>query len=222
MRTRMSGGVRLASPGGSPMVIIPWVVCCRVRMGTSTVWPRAEVPAKFGTVFPSEHLSPLLSFTGLNGVYPQGGLLQDSAGNLYGTTQYGGADYGTVETVETGPIGPVLCYTACITISTIHHVLETVVIKVVSIYCQVACFLGPDEPPPDPWKPVKPKQPKDPNEKQGPPGCSAAGFVGSQVPWQYIIHFENVTNAPAFARQVSIQAPSIPIWTSARSVLEML
>lgn len=107
------------------------------------------------------------------------------------------------EFVETGA-GAVLCYAACMTIPVIHHAIGTVVIKVTKNYCDVACFLGPDEPPPDPWKPVRPKRPKDPNEKQGPAGFSPAGLVGAQVPWQYTIYFENTSNAPAFARQVTI------------------
>jgi hypothetical protein len=46
--------------------------------------------------------------------------------------------------------------------------------------------------------------PNDPNGMQGPPGYSAAAFVGSQVPWQYRIYFENISNALAFARQIAI------------------
>jgi len=98
-------------------------------------------------------------------------------------------------------VGAVFCYVACMTIPVIHHIMEVVVTKVTRIYCEVVCFfLGP----PEPFKPVNPLRPKDPNEKQGPNGYSSVGFVGSQVPWQYTIYFENTSNAPAFARQVSI------------------
>jgi hypothetical protein len=38
----------------------------------------------------------------------------------------------------------------------------------------------------------------------GPIGYSTAAFVGSQVPWQYTIYFENESNALAFARQIVI------------------
>jgi hypothetical protein len=44
----------------------------------------------------------------------------------------------------------------------------------------------------------------DPNAKEGPAGYGTASFVGSQVSWLYTIYFENESNAPAFARQVSI------------------
>ena len=49
-----------------------------------------------------------------------------------------------------------------------------------------------------------PVNPGDPNEMQGPLGYSTAAFVGSQVPWQYTVYFENETNALAFARQIVI------------------
>ena len=51
---------------------------------------------------------------------------------------------------------------------------------------------------------------------EGPAGYSNAGFVGSQVPWQYTIYFENTSNAQAYARQVSIADvldPSLDIRT---------
>jgi uncharacterized repeat protein (TIGR03803 family) len=41
-------------------------------------------------------LTTLATFTGPNGAQPVGGLTADAAGNLYGTTQYGGSDFGTV------------------------------------------------------------------------------------------------------------------------------
>jgi hypothetical protein len=51
---------------------------------------------------------------------------------------------------------------------------------------------------------VCPPSPGDPNALQGPPGYSTSAFVGSQVPWQYTIYFENESNALAFARQIVI------------------
>ena len=45
---------------------------------------------------------PLLSFDGIDGGYPAGGLVQGSDGNFYGTTQYGGTDgSGTVFSLTT-------------------------------------------------------------------------------------------------------------------------
>jgi len=56
---------------------------------------------KFGTVFEVAHngntITTLASFTGSNGLFPNGGLVEDSSGNLFGTTEAGGADnLGTV------------------------------------------------------------------------------------------------------------------------------
>jgi hypothetical protein len=51
---------------------------------------------------------------------------------------------------------------------------------------------------------VCPPSPGDPNALQGPPGYSTSAFVGSQVPWQYTIYFENESNALAFARHIVI------------------
>jgi uncharacterized repeat protein (TIGR03803 family) len=52
-----------------------------------------------GTVFEiapgSNVVTTLASFNGTNGSNPQGGLTLDASGNLYGTTQNGGATYGT-------------------------------------------------------------------------------------------------------------------------------
>ena len=49
-----------------------------------------------------------------------------------------------------------------------------------------------------------PRKPRDPNELQGPPGYSAAAFMGVQQPWLYTIYFQNVSNAAAYARQVLV------------------
>ena len=49
-----------------------------------------------------------------------------------------------------------------------------------------------------------PVSPRDPNELIGPVGYSATGFLGSQVPWHYMVLFENTSNALAFARQIMI------------------
>jgi hypothetical protein len=76
---------------------------------------------------------------------------------------------------------------------------------------QQVIFFPPDLNPPSPPGPGGgasgggcPEPSRDPNEKDGPVGYSAAGFVGSQVPWLYTIYCENDSNALAFARQVSI------------------
>jgi uncharacterized repeat protein (TIGR03803 family) len=61
----------------------------------------------YGTVFrldPSGKLTVLHSFAegNLDGYYPSAGLLRHEAGNLYGTTQYGGpSQYGTVFRLDT-------------------------------------------------------------------------------------------------------------------------
>jgi uncharacterized repeat protein (TIGR03803 family) len=60
---------------------------------------------KYGTVFELKKTSTgtgyaptpsILSFDGNNGANPVAGLAADAAGNLYGTTEYGGLDFGTV------------------------------------------------------------------------------------------------------------------------------
>jgi uncharacterized repeat protein (TIGR03803 family) len=62
----------------------------------------------FGTVFklaPNKHLTVLHPFKGgsTDGAFPSAGLIRDSAGNLYGTTEYGGKfDGGTVFKVHAG------------------------------------------------------------------------------------------------------------------------
>ena len=56
-----------------------------------------EVQAGSGTI------TTLASFNGTNGEWPIGGLVEDSSGNLFGTTEYGGAkDDGTVFEVQAG------------------------------------------------------------------------------------------------------------------------
>jgi uncharacterized repeat protein (TIGR03803 family) len=65
-----------------------------------------------GTVFqltPTGEETILHSFTGeADGGVPSAGLLRDGEGNLYGTTQYGGASYGTVFELTPGGILKVL------------------------------------------------------------------------------------------------------------------
>jgi uncharacterized repeat protein (TIGR03803 family) len=58
-------------------------------------------PGTYGTVFKldASHdyaLSTIVNFNFTNGSDPAAGLIVDAAGNLYGTTQFGGAGYGTV------------------------------------------------------------------------------------------------------------------------------
>jgi len=51
-----------------------------------------------GTVFqitPAGNMTLLYSFNGPGGNNPRGPLVRDAAGNLYGTTQQGGRDFGT-------------------------------------------------------------------------------------------------------------------------------
>jgi len=65
------------------------------------------VGAGYGTVFKldtSGHKTVLHSFraSGGDGAYPKAGLIRDTAGNLYGTTESGGAfGYGTVFKLDT-------------------------------------------------------------------------------------------------------------------------
>jgi uncharacterized repeat protein (TIGR03803 family) len=61
----------------------------------------------YGTVFEikegSYAVTTLAAFNGTNGEGPSANLIADAAGNLYGTTQYGGAnDDGTVFEIKTG------------------------------------------------------------------------------------------------------------------------
>jgi uncharacterized repeat protein (TIGR03803 family) len=64
-------------------------------------------PLDYGTVFElakdSGTITTLASFNGANGVNPKAALVADASGNLYGTTQYGGAaGYGTVFALQKG------------------------------------------------------------------------------------------------------------------------
>ena len=107
------------------------------------------------------------------------------------------------------------CFGVCMTVPILVDVSVLIVNNVTSEECeQENC----GQPPPagPPGFEVKPRPPKDPNEKQGPVAYSAASFVGSQEQWQYTIYFENTSNAPAFARQVTINDvldPSLDIRT---------
>ncbi len=51
---------------------------------------------------PGGTLTTLAAFTGNNGEYPEGNLVEDGSGNLFGTTYSGGAGYGTVFEVAAG------------------------------------------------------------------------------------------------------------------------
>ena len=55
------------------------------RGGTSNDGTVFEVAEGSGTI------TTLASFNGTNGADPEGGLIMDGSGNLYGTTEYGGA-----------------------------------------------------------------------------------------------------------------------------------
>ncbi|HXE51685.1 MAG TPA: choice-of-anchor tandem repeat GloVer-containing protein, partial [Tepidisphaeraceae bacterium] len=64
-------------------------------------------PSDDGTLFEiakgSNSIDTLVAFNGSNGMYPQGTLTSDSSGNLYGTTEAGGAaGYGTVFEIAQG------------------------------------------------------------------------------------------------------------------------
>ncbi|HYM77935.1 MAG TPA: choice-of-anchor tandem repeat GloVer-containing protein [Candidatus Dormibacteraeota bacterium] len=58
-----------------------------------------------GTVFeitPAGTLTTLHDFTGPDGYQPMGSLMQSTTGTFYGTTWYGGADFGTIFSLSTG------------------------------------------------------------------------------------------------------------------------
>jgi len=70
-----------------------------------------NIQSNDGTVF---ELSPgpdgtwtetvLHTFAGKDGLVPSGGLIQDASGNLYGTTQYGGENYGVGASIGDGVV----------------------------------------------------------------------------------------------------------------------
>ena len=102
-----------------------------------------------------------------------------------------------------GPEAFFICYAACMTLPTAYHLMEDKVIEQTEQLCLSNCGPQPQPCNGDPNS-VCPPSPTDPNEMQGPPGYLTAAFVGSQVPWQYTIYFENESNALAFARQIVI------------------
>ena len=118
-----------------------------------------------------------------------------------------------IATILAGPEAP----PACIVIGAITKTVTTVVTYETETICEDLNCIQPHYPPcrgctpirPPPWL-VHPYPPLDPNEKEGPAGYSPAHFVGSQVPGQYNIYFENKSNALAFARQVTINDPLDP------------
>lgn len=57
------------------------LICSSILMIAVVVIPSVE----------AQTFSVLSNFTGSSGAYPYGGLMEDSAGNLYGTTYYGGS-----------------------------------------------------------------------------------------------------------------------------------
>ena len=62
----------------------------------------------YGTIFkltPTGTETVLHRFNGYDGAGPQAGLIADAAGNLYGTTKYGGINYGTVFKLTLNPDG---------------------------------------------------------------------------------------------------------------------
>ena len=81
----------------------------------------------FGTVFEvaagTHAISAIATFNGTNGAYPAGGLIVDTRGNIFGTTQHGGPDnYGTI--FELSPVPEpstamllMLGYTVALTVS---------------------------------------------------------------------------------------------------------
>jgi uncharacterized repeat protein (TIGR03803 family) len=75
--------------------------------GTTTESGPVSTIGGYGTVFEIAHnsgvITTLASFFYLNGAYPEAGLVEDSSGNLFGTTENGGTYYdGTVFEVVKG------------------------------------------------------------------------------------------------------------------------
>ena len=67
----------------------------RTAAAISSAPPTRAAPTNDGTVFElaagSGAITTLASFNGTNGANPVAGLIEDSSGNLFGTTEYGGA-----------------------------------------------------------------------------------------------------------------------------------
>jgi len=71
--------------------------------GTTEVGGASGVGTVFEVVAGSGSITTLASFNSFNGAYPESGLVEDSSGNLFGTTYRGGAfGYGTVFEVVAG------------------------------------------------------------------------------------------------------------------------
>jgi uncharacterized repeat protein (TIGR03803 family) len=76
--------------------------------GTTKNGGSASCPGDCGTIFqitPGGTLTTLHSFDGTDGEYPFAGLVQDTNGTFYGTTNGGGANNGTVFSLSVG-LGP--------------------------------------------------------------------------------------------------------------------
>jgi len=110
------GAVFKVDPGGSQTVLhtfsftdgaCPYAPLIRDASGTLYGTTLQGGAFGYGTVFklnPSGKETVLHSFAegNLDGYYPSAGLLRDEAGDLYGTTQYGGpSQYGTVFRLDT-------------------------------------------------------------------------------------------------------------------------
>jgi len=71
--------------------------------GTTEFGGASDLGTAFRLAAGTNSLTTLASFSGANGTNPWGGLVADTAGNLYGTTRYGGSgDYGTVFEIAAG------------------------------------------------------------------------------------------------------------------------
>jgi len=71
--------------------------------GTTEFGGASDLGTAFRLAAGTNTLTTLASFSGANGTNPWGGLVADTAGNLYGTTRYGGSgDYGTVFEIAAG------------------------------------------------------------------------------------------------------------------------